>query len=437
MHQNTDTIFALSTGALPSGIAVVRLSGPHTPDVITGLSGGLPVARTATLTTFSADGFGVIDRGLLLYFPSPSSFTGEDCAELHLHGGRAVVAAMLDALTGYPGLRHAEPGEFTRRAFLNGKIDLTATEALADLIAAETESQRRLSIANHAGAQRVLYESWRAELLALRSRIEATLDFSDEGDVSPMEPWTHREQLDGLAMAMGDHLESYRTAEIVRDGYRVALIGPPNVGKSSLLNALARRDVAIVTDIPGTTRDLVEVQLDLAGHKVILTDTAGLRESTDPVEMMGIERAVNAARSADLIISMSDGSGASITDHNGQPMGGAIVRVRSKADLGDDGGAYDLAVSSVTGSGIDALLARVAKLAGDAASYTGTLPSRRRHVDCLRRAQAHIIAGRNAPLPELRAEELRMASDELGSITGIIGTEELLGAIFSEFCIGK
>lgn len=266
MDQSLDTIFALATGGLPSGVAIVRVSGPAVPSLIEDLSGQLPPARVATLVTFSTHD-GAIDRGLLLHFPSPASFTGEDCAEFHLHGGKAVVAAMLDALGRYPGLRLAEAGEFTRRAFVNGKIDLTATEALADLIAAETESQRRLSLANHAGAQRMLYEGWRRELLVLRSRAEASLDFSDEGDVADLDLDTGRTDLNALAEAVSGHLSSYRMAEIVRDGYRVALVGPPNVGKSSLLNALARRDVAIVTDVPGTTRDLVEVQLDLGARR--------------------------------------------------------------------------------------------------------------------------------------------------------------------------
>lgn len=436
MQQTNDTIFALSTGGLPTGVAVVRVSGPETAALARYLTGRLPPPRIATLVTFDTDETGAIDQGLLLYFPAPASFTGEDCVEFHLHGSKAVVAAMLEVLAGRPGLRQAEAGEFTRRAFLNGKMDLTATEALADLIAAETESQRRLSLANHAGAQRALYEGWRADLLVLRSSIEARLDFSDEGDVGALDLAGERSRLDVLASRIAEHLASYRAAEIVRDGYRVALVGPPNVGKSSLLNALARRDVAIVTDIPGTTRDLVEIHLDLDGQKVIVTDTAGLRDGADPVEAIGIERAAKAAGVADLVVTLSDGTDGFLTGYKGQPFG-SMIRVRSKVDLDAPVGEYDLAVSSRTGYGISPLLSHLAGRALEASAYTGTLPSRQRHADSLRRVRDHLTAARRELEPELIAEELRMASDELGRITGIIGTEELLGAIFSEFCIGK
>ena len=437
MHTQTDTIFALSSGGLPSGVAIIRLSGPDVVAALARLAVRVPRPRVATLAPIANTAGDVLDIGLVLYFPGPQSFTGEDCAELHVHGGRAVVAAVLAALAAIDGLRHAEPGEFTRRAFTNGKLDLTATEALADLIAAETEAERRLAVENHQGAQRVLYEQWRADILATRALVEANLDFSDEADVTLMDRHAIRDRLRLIAGGIEHHVQSYRQAEIVRDGFRVALVGAPNTGKSSLLNALARRDVAIVTDVPGTTRDLIEVRLDLDGHKVIVTDTAGIRESADRVERIGIERARTAAGDADLVLSLSDGIAPFLTAEAIGCSSGAMLVVRSKADLGPVTSAFDFGVSSLTGAGLEELINAIAHQAGTAAAYSGTIPSRRRHVDALRRALDHIDAAIVLDLDELLAEELRLASDELGRITGMIETEELLGAIFGEFCIGK
>ena len=262
-----DTIFALSSGGLPSGVAVVRLSGPHVCAALEAIAGRVPPARVATLCRLRDSDGGKIDRGLVLFFAGPASFTGEDCGELHVHGGRAVVATLLRRLGGLPGLRQSEAGEFTRRAFLNGKIDLTGVEGLADLLAAETEAQRRLAVENAEGGQRTLYAGWRSRLVHARAMIEAELDFADEADVDGPVSEHIWKDLGELSGEIAQHCAGFSAAEIVREGFRVALMGAPNAGKSSLLNALARREVAIVTDVPGTTRDPIEIALDLRGGK--------------------------------------------------------------------------------------------------------------------------------------------------------------------------
>jgi len=436
--KRTSTIFALSSGALPSGVAVVRVSGDGAGRAVEALCGALPRPRRLTLRGLLAEDGSVIDRGLVTYFPAPDSFTGEDCAEFHVHGGRAVVAALLDRLGGLEDLRQAEAGEFTRRAFLNGKLDLTAAEALSDLIAAETEAQRRLAFANADGRQRALYAGWRARLLHARAMIEAELDFSDESDVPgsvAAAVWAH---VAALRAEMESHLAGFRAAEIVRDGFRVAIVGAPNAGKSSLLNHLAGRDVAIVSDEPGTTRDVLEVFLDLGGAKVILADTAGLRAEAGRVEMIGIERAHRTAASADLVLVLED-----MADPRRVEVPGAAsaLRIGTKLDLNSgEFGPYDLAISTVSGAGIDLLLCEIETRAREKVSVaeSGVVPTRQRHVDLLRSA----IAGLSDALDdekqlELRAEGLRIASEDVGRVSGAIDTEEILGAIFSTFCIGK
>lgn len=432
----TDTIYAVSSGGLPSGVAIIRLSGKRVPGIVVAMAGEVPRERRATLATFRSAAGEVLDRGLVLYFPAPASFTGEHCAEFHVHGGRAVVASLLSELATHEGLRHAEAGEFTRRAFINGKLDLTNVEALADLIAAETETQRKLAIENAGGAQAALYDGWRQELLGIRTLVEAELDFSDEADVPEAIGETVHRRLAGLADELARHRADYRKAEIVRDGYRVVLIGAPNVGKSSLLNAFARRDVAIVTEIPGTTRDLVEASLDLDGNKVVFTDTAGLRDDGDRIELIGMERARQAAQEADLVLSLVDPGGFETTPVI-TSLETPVLHVGSKADLGTHGAMVDYAVSSRTGSGVDELLTAIGGMAAAAVSRTGTIPSRLRHVEHLDRCRVHVGRAMTQNMLELIAEELRLASDALGHITGAVETEELLGAIFSEFCIGK
>lgn len=434
-----ETIFALSSGALPSGVAVIRVSGPAVRKILGKICGEIPAPRKASLRELRAQDGRLLDHALVLFFSSPASFTGEDVAELHVHGGRATVAAVLEELSIYPDTRQAEAGEFSRRAFLNGKMDLTAAEALSDLISAETEQQRRMAVANADGRQRELYQSWRNSLLRARALIEAELDFADEADVPGSvsdQVWANVGQ---LRQDIVNHTEGYRAGEIVREGFRVVLVGRPNVGKSSLLNALAKRDVAIVTDIPGTTRDLVEVSLDLGGLKVVVTDTAGIRETEDVVERIGVERARQATERADLILQLDDGS-ADVPDFDlpGVP----LLKVATKADVRTltPSSRYDLAIAAPSGLGMTELEARIRSLAEAASSAAaGVVPTRARQVELLNRASLHLdnaIRGDQLDL-ELRAEELRLAEHALGKIVGSVDAEELLGVIFSEFCIGK
>lgn len=434
-----DTIFALATGRLPSAVAVIRLSGPLARFALETLSGSVPEPRRMRYGALrTGDGIG-LDRGMTVYFPGPASATGEDCAELHLHGGRSVVEAASRFLLSL-GLRPAEPGEFTRRAFLNGRLDLAQAEAVADLIAADTEAQRRFAEKNLAGRQGELYAAWRQRLLRARAMAEAELDFADEGDVTGSAAETVWPDVASLQDEIARHADGFARAALLHDGFEVVILGAPNAGKSSLLNALARRDVAIVSDEAGTTRDLLEVELDLLGLKVRLVDTAGLRaDAPGRVERLGIERARDRAAKANLVLHLVDlsqkgPSGIVLPAHV------ASVTVGSKSDLaGGEAQGCDLAVSSHTGAGLDALLALLAARAEAATGGLGdVLPSRERHVAHLHAAARRLEAALDFAAPlELRAEELRLAAAELGRVTGEIGTEEVLGAIFSTFCIGK
>lgn len=436
--SSPDTIFALSSGPLPAAVAVVRLSGDRVRSVLADMAGSVPQARRAVLRRITSVDDALLDMGLVIFFPGPNSFTGEDVAELQLHGSRAGVAAVLADLSRRPGLRMAEAGEFTRRAFLNGRLDLTEVEALADLISAETEAQRRFALQNSGGAQRLLYEAWRGRIIRARAMIEAELDFSDERDVPASASDPSWADVADLLNEVDCHHGSYHRAEIIRDGYDVVILGPPNAGKSSLLNALAQRDVAIVTDEPGTTRDLIEVALDLNGLKVRITDTAGVRNGAGKVEKIGIERALDRAAQADLVILLDDGSANGPT---GLPANlREAIRVRSKMDLGEavDGGGLN--VSAVTGQGLGELLGLIESGARHAVGLAGeVLPSRQRHKDVLLRVTESLeeaLAMRAHGL-ELSAEALRRASDWLGRLTGQTDVEDLLDVIFAEFCIGK
>ena len=439
--QFPDTIFALSSGKPPSGVAVIRISGPRSQAIMRAVAGGVPATRKAVLTTLRSAQGDVIDRGLAIFFPGPGSFTGEDCAEFHLHGGRAVVSAMLAMLSGFEGLRPAEAGEFTRRAFLNGKMDLVEAEALADLVAAETEAQRRFALAGAGGSQSGLYAGWRKRIMHARAMIEAELDFADEADVPGSVAAAVWDDVRHLVNEIEAHVAGFHQAEIIREGYSVVIAGAPNAGKSSLLNALARRDVAIVTDEPGTTRDLVHVALDLGGVKVVVTDTAGIREDAGKVEAIGIERALDSVRAADLLLLLED-----VAAPAGLPVPGTdapVLKIGSKADLVGDAsalGGYDAVVSARSGAGVNDLLTMISRQAGAASDlHGGIIPARARHVGLLKDAARSLIeaASHHEDRLELRAECLRRAADSFGRIAGTIDVEDVLGVIFSEFCIGK
>lgn len=437
MGSVSDTIYALSTGSLPSGIAVIRISGDRAGSIALALSGSLPPERVAKYAILKNSDGRELDRGLVLYFAGRASVTGEDLVELHLHGGRAVVASVMTAIATHPGLRVAEPGEFTRRAFLNGKIDLAAAEGIADLIEAETEAQRRFALANASGQQGKIYGQWRDLLIEARALIEAELDFADEDDIPGSvsdQVWTRVERLKTL---IAHQLAGVHRAEIARLGFEIVILGAPNVGKSSLLNALIKRDAAIVSPEAGTTRDLIEVSLDLDGQKIIITDTAGIRETDGIVEQIGIERAKRKAEEADLILYLAPANAqaeryaASDLKHR---------TIGTMADLYPETGQhFDFHVSSETGEGIDTLLTAIGQIARDAGiSHHEILPSRERHVLALRNAHSYLLASLDPIIPlELRAEELRLAAMELGDIIGTTRVDDLLDVIFSRFCIGK
>ena len=439
-HVFGDTIFALSTGRLPSGVAVIRISGARTRFAIETICGNLTAPRQAVLRTFRDQNGSVIDRGLVLFFPGPHSFTGDDCGELHIHGGKAVVDAMLATLYSIDRCRMAEAGEFTRRAFANGKFDLTAAEGLADLISAETDSQRRLALQISSGAQAQLYASWRMDIIRARALIEAELDFADESDV----PGSVSDQvwiaMNDLVTRIRKHVADGKRGAIIRDGFSVVIVGAPNAGKSSLLNALAGSDVAIVSDEPGTTRDLIEIKLDLEGLSVLVTDTAGLRETEGKVEKIGIERALERASAADLVLALIDLSEPNEPRLNDVDSG-IVLRIGTKSDLAQTSPAgYDLVISTRTDHGLDTLLKALADRAAAAAgSLTDPLPTRRRHLELLLETSSEIdaaIEGTTLPL-EVRAEFLRRASHSLGRITGDVDVEDILDVVFSQFCIGK
>jgi len=442
-HDDTETIFALSSGRLPAGVAVVRVSGPAAFAAVASLSGPLPEPRVLSLRSIRTLAGDLIDRGLVAVFPGPASFTGEDCVELHLHGGRAVVAAVSRELANIPSLRMAEAGEFSLRAFTNGKFDLTTAEALADLIEAETEAQHRFAIDNANGRNSLLYDRWRETLLNARAMIEAELDFPEEEDIPGSVSVHVWHSIESMLRELERHLASYRHSEIIREGYRVAIVGPPNAGKSSLLNVLANRDVAIVSDEPGTTRDLVEVQLNLNGLKVILTDTAGIRADAGAVEQEGIRRARAVAERADLVLLLDDhGPGpASINLATTVP----VLRIRTKIDLVElrdsrETETADLCISVLSGEGMNHLTDMIGSRAGDAVgSPLDAVPFRERHVAELAAARAGLevfLSMRYGQL-ELAAEQLRQASNSLARIVGAIDVEDMLDTVFSRFCIGK
>jgi tRNA modification GTPase len=433
MISSQDTIFALSSGVLPAGVAVLRFSGPASFDAARVLAGDLPQARKAALRTIRTRNGLVIDQALVLLFPGPHSFTGEDCVEFQLHGSRAVVAAIYEELENL-GLRLAEAGEFSRRAFENGKLDLVKVEGLADLIAAETEMQRRLAVEQGLGGQSALYNQWAERLTRARALIEAELDFADEDDVPGSVSDRVWSDMADLLLELQEHIAAARAGEVIRDGYKVVIAGPPNAGKSSLLNALAKRDVAIVTEIAGTTRDILHVDIDLDGYLVRFFDTAGLRPTDDRVELEGVRRALTAIEQADLVLNLeeidSDTKQSLATDMQN------TLRVGTKMDRHGPSPAYDLCISSQTGDGLEELRARL--LANLQQIWSGSLvPNRRRQSGHLKEASNFLEEALNGRELDLRAESLRAAASALGRITGHVDVEQLLDIIFSQFCIGK
>jgi tRNA modification GTPase len=375
----------------------------------------------------------VLDEGLVLWFPAPRSYTGEDLAELQLHGGRAVIGAVFEVLSAM-GARLAQAGEFSRRAFHNGKLDLTEIEGLADLIGAETEMQRRQAIAQARGALTRRAEVWREELIGLRAEIEARLDFADEGDVAHDLPERFWATLGRLRADLIQALHDSKAGERIREGFRIAIVGRPNAGKSSLLNALVRRDVAIVTEEPGTTRDVLEVPLDLNGYPVLVFDTAGLRDAASAAEQEGIRRARLTAEASDLVLWLEDSADAQgeAPEFPGVP----VWRVRSKIDLYAGRSSADLAISTKTGEGLDALLDRIAALVGSAAGAEPAIVARQRQLEVIVAALSALDQVRGAA-DEVAADLLRSAGDAIARLTGRIDVEDVLDRLFAEFCIGK
>jgi len=443
----TSTIFALSSGQGRAGVAVIRISGPQAGPILDAMAAPRPRPRFAAFRRIRHPASGdLLDEALVLFFPAPRSETGEDMAELQVHGSGAVIRATLAALATFSSCRLAEPGEFARRAFENGHLDLTAAEGLADLVDAETEAQRKQALAQAGGALAKLYDAWREALLEVRALLEAAIDFSDEADVAADATSRALARAAELRREIAAHLDDGHRGEIVRDGFRVVLAGPPNVGKSSLLNALARRNAAIVSDEPGTTRDIIDVRLDLAGYAVVVSDTAGVRETAAAVEREGIRRTFGQARAADLVLWVMDASAPEppvpdlIKDGEAR-----ILPVLNKIDLvpghpHDGSPAHALRVSCRTGDGLPTL---VAAIANEVQTRLGTvsqaIPSQIRHrrgLEACLQALDRALAADPAEI-ELRAEDLRQAADALGRIVGRVDPEEVLGIIFGRFCIGK
>jgi tRNA modification GTPase len=439
--RDRTTIFAPASGLGRAAISVVRISGPASAAAIQAMTDQLPPpARRASLRTLKDPRTGdALDRGLVLWFPAPQSYTGEDAAEFHITGGRAVTAAVIGALGAVEGLRPAEPGEFAWRAFENRKLDLSQIEGLADLVDAQTQAQRRQALRIAGGALSREAEATRGLILAAMAEIEAAIDFSDQEDVS--EDTLDRARTLGAVAAerLSEHLRHADKGERLREGFNVVIAGPPNVGKSTLLNALARRDVAIVSDIPGTTRDALEVHLELRGLPITLIDTAGLRETDDPIEREGVARAQRKADEADLVLWLSEAEGAAQSArHPDRP---PHLVVRTKVDLERGGSAVrGIAISAKTGQGIEQLLDTIAAAAEEGlAGAEQALIVSARHRVAFEEALAHLsrAIGSEKLAPEFFAEDLRLAARPLERIAGRIDVEEVLGEIFARLCIGK
>jgi tRNA modification GTPase len=443
MHPREQTIFALATGRLPSAIAIVRVSGPGAGTVLKALAGRLPPPRAAIRVLLRDAVRQPIDDAVVLWFAGPASATGEDVAEFHVHGGRAVLAALFAALSAFPDLRAAEPGEFTRRAFENGKLDLTEAEALDDLIHADTERQRRQALRQLNGLLGDRARDWRARIIEASALIEASIDFADEGDVPAELMAPAREKIRTLLGEVQEVLAAQGQSERLRDGLVVAIAGPPNVGKSTLMNQLARREVAIVSPYAGTTRDVIEVALDLDGYPVTVIDTAGVRETGDPVEQEGVRRAKASASEADLVLWLIDAQNPLAPAAAVAP----VWLVRNKVDLdavrSGNGTAphkvmADFQISAHRGDGIAQLIAALVGFAGAFfGSGEGGLITRTRQRQWLQDAAGSLQRSLVSQGEELAAEELRAAAFSLGRLLGRVDVEDILDVIFREFCVGK
>lgn len=443
--SGTETIVALSSGAVPSGVAVIRVSGPEARNAVLAMTGREPPSPGSFQLRSFRDGDDLIDRGLLLWFEGPHSFTGEDVAEFHTHGGRAVVDGLLAGLTKLAGVRFATAGEFSKQALLNGRLDLTAVEGLGDLIAAQTEMQRRQALDQLGGNLERLYEGWRQHLLRSLAHVEAEIDFSDE-DLPPDLAASVLSKIEILERAIESHLADGNLGERLRDGFRVALYGPPNAGKSSLLNRLAGRDVAIVSDKPGTTRDFIEVHLNLRGVPVTLVDTAGIRSVQEEVERLGVKRGLDQIKVADLRVLVIDAVLPERTIPVSEGSRPDLV-VLNKGDLLEDGDVRpslldppSMVISVKEDTGIDDLLDHVGKtILKRLEGRSAEVPTRLRHRESLDRCCAALSRVHAAPPSELAlvAEEIRTAAAALGEITGRVGVEDMLDIVFLDFCIGK
>lgn len=449
----SDTIYALATPPGKSGVAVVRVSGPQAFESLSLLIGGKEKISSAAAPTQAIKlcklldpvSRETIDKALVATFANPRSFTGEDVVEYHLHGSPAVIKSLLSVLSGQKNHRLAEPGEFTRRAFENGKMDLTGAEAVADLINAETEAQKAQALSQMEGSLSRLYDEWRETLTKTLAHAEADLEFPDEDMPEGIFPQL-RPGIEKMMAGLEQHLDDNRRGERLRDGVHVAVIGAPNAGKSTLVNALAQRDVAIVSDLAGTTRDVIEVHLDLGGYPVILSDTAGLRpdqignEGQDSIESEGIRRALQKAEAADIRLLMFDGTQEKPDSHTAGLVNDAALYVVNKKDKAQEKNHPDNAVfiSAETGEGLDqltgVLIEKIEALIGSRETPSLT---RQRHRDAIEECRSALSRALEAELPELMAEDLRLAIRALGRITGKVDVEDLLDVIFKDFCIGK
>ncbi len=440
LDENKDTIVALSSGGLPSGVAIIRLSGDKSLYILNKFCNFDPKSHELAFKNIYFDGK-LLDKGLVVYFKAPNSFTGEDVVEFQIHGSVAIVRAMIDAICSFEGVRLAQSGEFIRRAFINGKLDLLEVEGISDLLEAETESQRILAVARMDGELSKKIDDWRNILLSLRGEIEANLDFNDEGDVGDILPDYFYENLEDLENSLKNTLIGFNQGRIIRDGFRIAIAGLPNAGKSSLINMLSKSDLAIVSEEEGTTRDIREVEMNIAEQLVIFIDMAGLRNSTSDAENQGIKRAETEIKNADLVLWLSSPDAPKNNEFQRQKIitSAPIFHIGTKSDIGENPLNVDLEISCLNRSGIELLLEKIKDYINKInINNTPILISRTRDKNAINATIDLIKKTRtNIENPEIAADFLRQASNELSRLIGIMEPEQVLGQIFSNFCIGK